>query len=180
MTITYPYAKISRRFLALIVDSFILAIVISSFLFISMGKSPPSFNESGDEGRPSLMDNYQFFAYFEPIALDNHRNIYLKNFVNHYRLHAIVGFLLIPMLYFVFFEGLFGGSIGKLIAGIRVLKKDGSKVNFAAAFIRFVGKAISTFILMLGYLFAFFDKKHQALHDKIANTVVIKKDALFD
>lgn len=177
MTIINPYATISRRFIALIADTLILAIVIIPFLFISMGKSPESFNESGDEGRPSLMDKYQFFAYFEPIALDNHRDIYIKNFVNRFRMEALVGFLLIPMLYFVFFEGLWGGTIGKLFTGIRVRRKDGGKINFVNAFLRFIGKIFSTMIFMLGYILALFDKKRQTLHDKIANTVVLNKGA---
>ena len=176
MTIKNPYASISRRFIAFLFDTLGMAAVTSAFLFLSMGESPASFNESGDEGRPSLMDKYQFFAYFEPIALDNHRDIYIKNFVNHFRMEAAIGFLLIPMLYFVLFEGLWGGTIGKLITGIRVRRKDGGKINFVNAFVRFVGKIVSTLIFMLGYLLALFDKKRQALHDKVANTIVTKKD----
>lgn len=180
MTINNPYASISRRFIALFADTILLASVISAFLFVSMGKSPESFNESGDEGRPSLMDKYQFFAYFEPIALDNHRDIYIKNFVNHFKMEAAVGFLLIPMLYFVLFEGLWGGTIGKLVTGIRVRRKDGGKINFGNAFVRFVGKMVSTLIFMLGYVLALFDKKRQTLHDKIANTVILHSGATID
>ncbi len=177
MTIKNPYATISRRFIALIVDTLILAIVIGSFLFLIMGKSPSYFNESGDEGRPSPMDKYQFFAYFEPIILDNHRDIYIRNFVNQFKMESAVGFLFIPMLYFVMFEGLFGGTIGKLIMGIRVRRKDGTKINFVNAFLRFIGKALSTIIFLIGYLVAFFDNNKQALHDKVANTVVLNKNA---
>ncbi|HNF70377.1 MAG TPA: RDD family protein, partial [Chitinophagales bacterium] len=68
-----------------------------------------------------------------------------------------------------------GATIGKLLTGIRVRRKDGGKISIGTAFLRHIGRIISTMIFMLGYLLAFIDGKRQTLHDKIANTMVLKK-----
>ncbi len=173
MISNYSYASISGRLAAFITDTAAVAILICTFLFVAMGESPPEFNASGDVGRPSLMDKYQFFAYFEPMALDAHRNIYFKNFIKRYTLKAFMGFGIVPMVYFVLFEGLWGATIGKLIIGIRVRKLNGQKINFGIAFLRHIGRIISTFLFLLGYALALNDSRKQTLHDKMAKTIVL-------
>ena len=68
MTHNYQTAPMAKRVTAFIIDMIIVGMVTSAFLFVSMGKTPAKLQASGDEGKPSLMDKYQFFAYFEPIA----------------------------------------------------------------------------------------------------------------
>jgi uncharacterized RDD family membrane protein YckC len=57
---------------------------------------------------------------------------------------------------------------------IRVIDTDGHRLSSQKAIVRYLGKIISAFILMIGYIMAAFDSKKQALHDKIATTYVIK------
>ncbi len=90
-------------------------------------------------------------------------------------MESLVGLLLLPLIYFVIFEGLWGATVGKWITGIRVRRKDGGKINFATAFVRHIGRIISTIIFFLGFALALIDNKRQALHDKIANTFVLNK-----
>lgn len=175
MTHNYQTAAPAKRIIAFLIDGLIVGVIAAAFLFVAMGKTPAKLQSSGDEGRPSLMDKYQFFAYFEPIALDPNRDIYLENFLKKYKMEAAVGFFLIPMLYFVLLEGLLGATMGKLVTGIRVRRKDGGKISFTTAVLRFIGRVISTVPFFLGYLLAFVDGKRQALHDKIANTLVLNK-----
>ncbi len=175
MTHNYQTAPLTKRVIAFFIDIFLVGIVVCAFLFVSMGKTPEKLKASGDEGKPSLMDKYQFFAYFEPIARDPNRGIYLENFLEEYKMQATLGFLVWPLLYFALFEGLFGATIGKFATGIRVRRKDGGKISIATAVVRHFGRLISTTIFMLGFLLAFIDGKKQALHDKIANTLVLKK-----
>ncbi|MFI5172831.1 MAG: RDD family protein, partial [Chitinophagales bacterium] len=165
-----------RRLVAFAIDTLMVTIFVCSYLFISLGKSPAEFNASGDEGRPSLMDKYQFFAYFEPIALDSNRDVYFKNFTRNHKSKAAIAFILMPLLYFVFFEGLWGATIGKLMTGLRVRRTDGRKINFGIAFLRHLGRILSSMLFMLGFVLAFFDKHRQTLHDKIARTVVTKSN----
>lgn len=137
-----------------------------------MGKSPDFFDDSGDVGRPSLMDKYQFFAYFEPMVLDSNRDLYFNNFIERYKTKAIVGFVLIPMLYFV----LLGATLGKFLTGIRVKRKDGAKISISIAFVRHAGRIFSTLLMLLGFLLALKDERRQTFHDKIAHTVVINNE----
>jgi len=78
-------------------------------------------------------------------------------------------------LYSVFFIGYCGQTPGKMVTRIKVVRSDGSEVGFGAAIFReLVGKFISTLLLGCGYLMVLFDEKNQGLHDKIADTWVIK------
>ena len=51
--------------------------------------------------------------------------------------------------------------------------KTGSKLTLQQSIIRYIGYIISALPLFLGYLWVAFDPKKQALHDKLAGTVVI-------
>jgi uncharacterized RDD family membrane protein YckC len=90
-------------------------------------------------------------------------------------MEGAVAFILIPWLWFALMESMFGGSVGKLATGIRVKRKDYGKAGIGITTLRLIGKYISTIIVFLGYILAFFDRKSQALHDKVANTLVVKK-----
>lgn len=173
MTHNYQSASMLKRIIAFLIDTILVVGVASVFLFVRMGKTPADMFI--DEGTPGLADKYPFIATAEAVVFDPQRSIYIESFLRNYTMDALIALLLMPMLYFVVFEGLWGGTIGKLMLGIRVRRKDGGKINFGVAFVRFIGRIVSTLIFMLGFLLAFFDKKHQTLHDKIANTLVLNK-----
>ncbi|MBK7035339.1 MAG: RDD family protein [Bacteroidetes bacterium] len=173
MTHNYQSASMPKRTIAYLIDSLLIIAVVSAFLFVRMGKT--NAEAFIDEGKPGLADKYPFVATAEAVIFDPQRMVYMESFLKNYTLDALIGLLLLPMLYFVFFEGIWGGTIGKLLLGIRVRRKDGGKINFGISFIRFLGKIVSTIPFFLGFILAFFDKKHQTLHDKIANTLVLNK-----
>lgn len=70
-----------------------------------------------------------------------------------------------------------GATPGKRLMAIKIIKSDGSKLTYPAAFLRYIGYFVSVFVFGLGYLWMIWDKKKQAWHDKIAGTVVVKTDA---
>jgi predicted Zn finger-like uncharacterized protein len=77
--------------------------------------------------------------------------------------------------YAVFFIGYCGQTPGKMVLHIKVICTDGSPVSYGRAALREVlGKFISGILLGIGYLMVAFDSQKQGLHDKIANTYVIK------
>lgn len=77
--------------------------------------------------------------------------------------------------YYVAFTALYGATPGKMALGLRVLRTDGKPVDWLTAFMReVVGKTLSTFAFLLGYLWAFFHPKRQAWHDLIADTLVLR------
>ncbi|MDT8441607.1 MAG: RDD family protein [Desulfuromonadales bacterium] len=77
--------------------------------------------------------------------------------------------------YAVFFTGYCGQTPGKMALRIKVIHVDGSPVSYGRAALREIpAKFISGILLGIGYLMIAFDDKKQGLHDRIANTYVIK------
>ncbi|MDP9126889.1 MAG: RDD family protein [Pseudomonadota bacterium] len=67
------------------------------------------------------------------------------------------------------------GTFGKRMCGLTVTNGRGDRILFPQATIRFFGKFLSSAIMLLGFLMAAFTERHQALHDIIADTIVITK-----
>jgi uncharacterized RDD family membrane protein YckC len=89
---------------------------------------------------------------------------------------AILAVYAVMLLYYSIMESSkYQGSIGKIAMGIKVVDLNGNRVSFGTAFIRSIGKLISSTIMHIGYLMAAFTEKKQALHDMIASTLVVKK-----
>lgn len=81
----------------------------------------------------------------------------------------------VSVAYYVFFTGYCGQTPGKMALRIKVIRSDGSDISYGRAFLReAVGKFISALILFVGYLMAAFDSQKQGLHDRMADTYVIK------
>jgi uncharacterized RDD family membrane protein YckC len=168
------------RFIAFIIDLLLIAGVVSAFLFVTMGPVPEEMRTS-QEGQTSIADKYYFFAYVEPLrdpALwgdSTFLRSVIPSMFKEFPAEMLLGCFVIPILFFALFDKLFGGSIGKLLTGIRVRKKEGGNISWGQALSRAIGKLISILIVFVGCIIALFDKKNQALHDKIANTLVVKK-----
>lgn len=65
-------------------------------------------------------------------------------------------------------------TLGKQILGIFVTDTNGYRITFARATGRYFGKMLSGLILLIGYIMAAFTARRQALHDKIADTLVLQ------
>jgi uncharacterized RDD family membrane protein YckC len=80
-------------------------------------------------------------------------------------------------LYYALMESSsYGGTIGKIAVGIKVVDMEGGKVSFGKATGRYFAKIITNLTLLIGYIMAGFTDKRQALHDVIASCLVIKKE----
>ncbi len=66
-------------------------------------------------------------------------------------------------------------TVGKRVLGLKVTDLQGNRISFGRATIRYFSKILSALILMIGFIMAGFTEKKQALHDKIAGTVVVKR-----
>lgn len=84
--------------------------------------------------------------------------------------------LLIGLVYFVYFWSATGGgqTPGMRVFGLRVVKTDGSALDYVRAFIRYVGLIISFIVFAIGVIWVAFDANKQGWHDKIAGTYVVK------
>ncbi|MFK5927234.1 MAG: RDD family protein [Desulfuromusa sp.] len=86
----------------------------------------------------------------------------------------LFGFAL-SFAYYVFFTGYCGQTPGKMALRIKVIRCDGSQLSYGrAAFREIPAKFISGIIFGIGYLMVAFDDQKQGLHDRMANTYVIK------
>lgn len=81
----------------------------------------------------------------------------------------------LAIAYYVFFTGYCGQTPGKMLLGLKVIRTDGRDIGYGRAFAREVpAKFLSGILLGIGYLMVAFDRRKQGLHDKIADTYVIK------
>lgn len=67
------------------------------------------------------------------------------------------------------------GTFGKRLCGLRVTDMQGRRITFLRATLRYFAKFISAAIMLIGFIMAAFTERHQALHDLIAETLVLKK-----
>ena len=68
-----------------------------------------------------------------------------------------------------------GQTIGKRVMKIQVVSSDGNPPTFVQALGRTLAYTLSELIFFIGYFFPLFDESHQALHDKVAGTYVVKR-----
>lgn len=81
---------------------------------------------------------------------------------------------LIGALYFILMEGgAWNATLGKRALGIVVTDLNGNGISYGTATVRYLGKIVSSLILGIGYLMAAFTENRQALHDKMASTLVL-------
>lgn len=79
--------------------------------------------------------------------------------------------------YYWFFLHKFQATPGKLAAGVKVVRSDGSRLSHGRIVGRFFAEWISAIILCIGYLMAAWDDEKRTLHDRICDTRVIRTRA---
>ncbi len=86
-------------------------------------------------------------------------------------------FFLLYALYFWLLEAFLGGTLGKLILGMRVRMEDGSNLTVAASLIRNLLRIIDAlpFAYILGAILIWTSPTRQRLGDRLAKSVVVKK-----
>lgn len=64
-------------------------------------------------------------------------------------------------------------TLGKMALGIRVATLDDRPLSLGQSTLRYFAKLLSGILLGLGYAMAFFTDNRQALHDRLAGTLVL-------
>ncbi|MBW2451552.1 MAG: zinc-ribbon domain-containing protein [Deltaproteobacteria bacterium] len=140
----FDYAGFWIRFVAYGIDSFIIG-GIQLVLTLALGLSIASLGGLTSEGDAAMGVVTSLFGIMLGIA------------------------------YAVFFIGYCGQTPGKMALRIKVVMTDGRDLSYGRAALReVVGKFLSGILLGIGYLMVAFDSKKQGLHDRLANTFVIK------
>lgn len=82
--------------------------------------------------------------------------------------------LAVSWAYYVIMTGRYGATLGKMLLKLKVVGEDMGPVTYGTAALReIVGKFVSSLVCAIGYIWAGFDDRKQAWHDKIAHTFVI-------
>lgn len=152
------YAGFWLRVVAHIVDSLILGVPfgIAFVLFLTFGGLGAAIHGVEEGGQPSP----EFVAFIVVFAV-------IFSGV------AIVG----SWLYYAYFESsTWQGTPGKKILNVFVTDMNGNPVTFGRASGRYFAKIITGLIpLGIGYILAGITEKKQALHDMIANCLVLRR-----
>lgn len=147
---TIKLASISKRFVAICIDGFIVA-------FFSLAV---------------MAANGQFAQLYE--AMSTLDEGVVAGAISRFQSDAIPVNLAVSAVYNVVLMVMFNGqTLGKMIFGMRVVKKRGGRITVLDAFVRNVFGYTVSQILLLGYLWAVVDGEAQAWHDKMAGTVVV-------
>jgi uncharacterized RDD family membrane protein YckC len=67
-----------------------------------------------------------------------------------------------------------GQTLGSRALKIRVVKTDGSHLDYGGAFLRYIGFVASCAAFFIGVIWAASDAQKQGWHDKIASTYVVR------
>lgn len=94
---------------------------------------------------------------------------------------AMLGMVLAIVVMFGYFvvmhSSAWQATVGKRILGVKVTDLEGNRISLWRSLGRLLGSFVSGLILGVGYLLAGVTQRRQALHDMIAGTLVVRKDA---
>ncbi len=83
---------------------------------------------------------------------------------------------LLGFLYYWLMEAFLGGTVGKLVIGIKVQMSDGSPCTLVASLIRNLLRIVDgLFIYLIAAILVWTSPNRQRLGDRLAGTVVVKK-----
>jgi uncharacterized RDD family membrane protein YckC len=89
------------------------------------------------------------------------------------RFAAALSVTLLPLLFVLYltvFWRLAGRTPGMALLGLRVVGTDSRPLSWGAAVLR----AVALAVFPIGFLWCVVDRRHQAVHDKLARTLVIR------
>lgn len=157
------YAGFWKRFVAYLIDSLIIGIVIGIVFMVFGGLFGLGMMSS------DIQLNEQTMEMEEPAAM------LIGAMFGAIMLFALVS-TVAQWLYFALMEASSNqGTLGKMAMGIKVTDVNGYPIGFGRATGRYFGKLLSGAILMIGYIMAGFTERKQALHDMMAGTLVVNK-----
>ncbi|GHO78829.1 hypothetical protein KSD_66000 [Ktedonobacter sp. SOSP1-85] len=82
---------------------------------------------------------------------------------------------IIALVYYFYMEATQGGTFGKKILGLRIVKEDGSPIGWSESIIRNLLRIIDgLFAYLIGAILIWTSPRKQRLGDRAAHTVVIK------
>lgn len=152
-------ASLGKRVVAFLIDLFILSIPIT-VVMVWFGVGFGVF-----EGNPAP-------GYPDDMSADVYKDATGTGTV--YFLYSLIP--LFSIAYFSIFESSpKQATLGKQLMGIKVVNEKGEDMTLMNALQRSLIKFFISGIFFVGYIMAFFNSRHQALHDKWSGTFVVTK-----
>lgn len=91
---------------------------------------------------------------------------------------ALIWFL-IGIGYYIIMEAMLAATVGKMACGLRVVKDDGSAMDWNSSVVRNILRIIDgLFVYLVGAILVWNSPLRQRLGDRVAHTVVVKKSLL--
>lgn len=158
--VVYEYAGFGDRFFAMLADSIIFSLLAVAIFY-----------------------SYSFFVQVNIPTWDANLftlpqlNTTFPPFINNHiqALFSIEIRDIISLILTVIFWKYFGATLGKMSCSIKIVDaKTGNSPSTLRFIIRYFSYLISALPLLLGFIWAIFDKRKQTWHDKLAGTIVIK------
>ncbi len=148
----FKLASLGKRFIAICIDGFIVAL-FSFAVMVVLG---------------------HFAQLYEAMATLDEAIVAAA--ISQFQSDAIPVNLVVSAVYNVVLMRAFNGqTLGKMVFGMRVVKKNGGRITALDAFLRNVFGYTVSQIFLLGYIWAALDRERQAWHDKMAGTVVVEE-----
>jgi uncharacterized RDD family membrane protein YckC/cytoskeletal protein CcmA (bactofilin family) len=88
--------------------------------------------------------------------------------------HGGSGFLLLLAAYGAIMWKFKGTTVGGIVCDLKVVRIGGGPLDWGTAIVRALGCFLSLVVAGLGFIWIAVDHEHQAWHDKIAGTVVVR------
>jgi uncharacterized RDD family membrane protein YckC len=126
-----------------------------------------------------LVDGIVLAIVAAPLVETTRRPGYLR--IELVGARSVVPFL-VWLAYFVVMEATLGATLGKLALGVRVVKPDGTKLDWSSAFVRTIARLVDGFPYVIPYLVGaiavWSDPTRRRLGDRWARTVVVDRDSV--
>lgn len=152
ISVNHQFASALRRLAAFFIDRIIVSIVLSIFFRIFFGWT-----------LDFPFDNGVDFVWFN------------ENMWSWITLHNLLREGVLIIYYSLMESSKYQGTFGKIVMGIRVTGLNQERITLGKAILRNLSKILSGLILGIGYIMIIFDDRKQGLHDKIADTLVIRQ-----
>ena len=165
----WGYAGFWWRALAHVIDGFVL---FAAQLAIGRVVGGPRFGISNDTSMPD-QGGIQNAAYMmRPEALQTWPHGHWH--VTGPGVADLLTFL-VPLLYFTLLESSrWQATVGKRVCHLRVTGLDGQRITYWRALGRYAGKIVSYLTFCIGFMMAGWTTRKQALHDLMAETLVVR------
>jgi uncharacterized RDD family membrane protein YckC len=161
----FVFSTFNKRLFASTIDILLVAILVAPINYI--------FSQLG-------MDDSIIKLQMQPELML--QDITMVTFLKMLYKSGLITYMLLMQLIIIFFTGLYvvyfwykkGATPGKMLLRCKVLDaKTGEGISIKQGIIRFLSIPLSILPLLIGLFMIDFTKKRQALHDKIAGTIVV-------